>query len=354
MGWFKKLKKKVKSNWNGLRRGVKKYGPAAAAIGSMFIPGVGAAVKAGIGKVGSFLGLGNGAATGAATKAAAGGFFDTTLGKATLGIGQTALAGNQAESQIKLGNQLDMQNQKEMFDYRIQQGMAAGMTPYEMYMGPAAGAGGGTSGSGATLGNQPMQAAQANIQQQTALQQQETELKKTAMQTEATKYAADKAAEAQTGVAQMQTETQKLIAANQLQFNEKTYLNVTLPEASAKIGKTEAETDKLLNEVVTSTPEFVKFMKMLSMGVDNTLSAFLQNMDGYNLVDPGSVAKIPEHKRKEILAMLLAIQSGTLKNVEGLKKVGGDIMDAAQIPTMGVRDIKGANDHTRAAINAGG
>lgn len=259
---------------------------------------------------------------------------------------------------LQFGAGLDLQNQKDIFDYRINRGLEHGMTPYEMFMGPAAGGGGGTSNLGATLGNAASQQEIASKQRNQEITQRAldraTTLQQTKMQTDAQVKTAEISAGASIQNTQTQTRTQQLIANNQLSLNQKTYENVTLPEAAARINKTEAETKKLLNEVATSTPDFVKFMKMLSMGVDNTLSAFVQNMDGYNLVDPESVKKIPVHKRAEILSLMLAIQSGTLKNVKGLENLGNEVIDSQRKqPVMG-NQYDNSNKIMRHMINLGG
>ena len=163
----KKVKKTVKKVAKKVKRGVKKYGK----------PLLGLAAG---GWLGSSL-LGNGDSQNPSGES--GGFWNTTkkvLGNIGSGItkvgnwlgfgpdGQTSTLGNMfgkavdygmtkrgtdqaqahARGKLILGNRLDLANQQKMFDYRIRKGQEAGMTPYEMYMGPAAGAGGGTTGSG--------------------------------------------------------------------------------------------------------------------------------------------------------------------------------------------------------------
>lgn len=251
------------------------------------------------------------------------------------------------------GGREDLKNQQKMFDYRIQQGLAHGMTPFEMFSGPAASGGGGTSNMGATLGNQAGQLAQQSLKLNQEVAEREKdrklELAKVQMQTDASK-----------AIAGLQTETTKrgqdlthAIQSGNLRLSQATYKNVTLPQAAAALRKTEAETDKILNEVATSRPVFVKYMKMLSMGVDNTISAYLQNMYGYNLVDPEEVAKIPRSQRKQILSTLLGVQSGTIKNIEGLKIFGAQVGDHVK-GFSPKKSINKANDVTRHMINQGG
>ena len=240
-----------------------------------------------------------------------------------------------------------------MFDYRINKGLEHGMTPYEMFSGPAASAGGGTTGSGNVLGNPASQLAQQQmkIKQETneRAKDRETELTKVQMQTEASKQIAGVQADTTKRGQDLTYEVQQ----GNLQINQDTYRNITLPKAAQMLKKSVAETDKLLNEVATTRPVFIKFMKMLSMGVDNTLSAYLQNMYGYNLVDPKDVARIPQGQRKQILSTLLGIQSGTLKNIEGLKIFGEELGSKMTKPQLG-RGKQKANDVTRHMINNAG
>jgi hypothetical protein len=254
-----------------------------------------------------------------------------------------------------LGNSLDMHNQKSMYDYRIEKGLSYGMTPYEMFSGPAAGAGGGTSGSAQVLGNQL--SAQAMNKQK--LSQEITEKSKDRKSAEnianIQANSAENIARINAGVTSRGQDLQHMIQSGNLKLNQDTYNYVTLPKAAAVLQKTKEETKRIINEVVTSTPKFVKYMKMLSMGVDNTMSAFLQNMDGYNLTDPEDVKKMSKEKRKEIFSLMLGIQSGTLKNIEGIKIFGKSVEDMVSLPTLGNKGAYNrSNQHTQAAINSGG
>ena len=250
--------------------------------------------------------------------------------------------------QITLGNQLDMSNQKEMFDYRINQGIQAGMTPYEMFMGPAAGAGGGTTGSGNTLGNSQSQRDQQMMTQslqreenmadrelalmQAKLQAQ-TQIGQAQIAADASKYQANASLLGNAGatIAGMRnvdvtTANQRHIAHIQneieqgrLELDKKTYENVTLPGAAATIGKTKKETDKIVNEIVTSTPEFVRQMKKWSMGVDNMMVEYFSATYGVDITDPDSIKRIPKQMRKDFLTAVMAFQSTLGKEMAGVK-----------------------------------
>ena len=276
------------------------------------------------------------------------------IGGAIIGgamLGSSVLGGKNQRSATREGYGLDLQGQKEIFDFKTQRGIENGLTPYEVFAGPGGNASGGTSNMGQTMGNQ---AAQQTANINNAILQ--MGLKK--MDNDTAKEVAGIQAAANKEVAGIQSDTQKLIAANKLSLDRDTYNNITIPESAAKLKISAEELKIKLNNVATSKPEFVKFMKMLTMGVDNTLSAFIQNVDGYNLTDPESVAKIPIEKREEILSMMLAIQSGTLKNVEGFLKIGSDVMEnLPKLPNVKQNlgtGRKGGNRHMQHMINNAG
>lgn len=256
-------------------------------------------------------------------KTAAGAFLGSAAGslgsKVVSGSNKPAYSQEDVLEQITLGNQQDISNQKEMFDYRIDQGINAGMTPYEMYMGPAAGAAGGTTGSGQTLGNA---ATQKSIAQQQIKEQQRMQLAGNATQLMQTKMQTD----AQKDVAQIQAGATEYGA--DLQYQAKMVANaieqnkldtVVIPMAAANIGKTEKETERLINEIATSKPEFVLRRLELTMGMDNQLTELMKLHFGISLNDPSSFAKLSEKRRKDIIAFAMAMQSGLAKNIEGAK-----------------------------------
>lgn len=269
------------------------------------------------------------------------GFFDglVDFGKDILGAGASALGGSlggaagniilgdpepdysQEEilEQITLGNKLDIRNQKEMFDYRINQGVAAGMTPFEMYMGPAAGAGGGTTGSGQTLGNAATAKNQAQIQaemqQRSQIANNTAALAQTKMQTDAQRDVAKIQAGATEYGADLQYNAQMVKNAIERDKLE----TVVIPMAAANIGKTEKETERIINEIATSEPKFVLRLKELTMGVDNQLAEMLKLHYGISLNDPSTFRNKSESERKEIISYAMAIQSGVAKNIEGVK-----------------------------------
>lgn len=230
--------------------------------------------------------------------------------------------------QIQLGNQMDLANQKEMMRHRLETGFSHGLTAYEMFMGPTASAGGGTSGSGQVLGNaansQGMQQRQLDQDRQLAWQSKladiSTELLKTKMQTETQKEVAGVSA----GASRYAADTQAAIAEGRLQLDRDTYKFINLPAAAANLKKSEQEIAKLVNEVATSDKEFVVMMKQLSMGADNMLVEYFSRHHGINLSDPESFTRLPKDKREALLTAMIALKSSSATEARGLSSVLGD------------------------------
>ena len=239
-----------------------------------------------------------------------------------IGAPDPAYTQEEIKEQITLGNQLDLSNQKEMFDYRINQGVEAGMTPYEMYMGPAAGAGGGTTGSGQTLGNAASQknvaAIQAQQQQRNQFAQNATALAQTKMQTDAQRDVAEISA----GVQTRGQDIDQAIREGALELDRERLNKIDLPQAAATLKKTEQETRKLINEVVTSNPKFLTAMKQLSMGHQNLLVELFLRDQKISLSDPDSFMSKSAEERAAILTKLIALSSNVYSEAKGAASLG--------------------------------
>lgn len=225
---------------------------------------------------------------------------------------------------VRLGNQEDLRNQKLAYDHRITRMKEYGLTPVEMFGSPASGAGGGTSGTGQTLGNMASQQAmqkqelrqQARLQQNQLTQTLGTELLKTKMQTDAQK---DVAA-TQAGVTTRGQDINQAIAQQTLKLDrEKLELEVT--KATAQIGLTKAQTQKTLNEVATSDKKFVTAMKQLSMGPANLLVELTMRDYGISLSDD-SFNKLSSDQRQAILTKLTALASTVYVEGQGSAALG--------------------------------
>ena len=241
------------------------------------------------------------------------------------GVGMFKRQAQHQKDMLQLGNTLDMQNQRSMFDYRIQRGMDEGLTPFEMFLGPAGGAGGGTSGSGAVLGNTAMHQEMMKRDQQNNVinKQLAVDLLKTKMQTDAQKDVAGITA----GASRYQTDVMSAIQAGTLKLNKDRYDNIDLPQAASKLNLTRAQTEKALNEMVTSSAEFQEHMKRLSMGVDNMVVEYVQNMYGFKVTDKQSIQALGKQKQKEILSLLIGLGSTLQKEVSGVQSLGSGAME---------------------------
>ena len=222
---------------------------------------------------------------------------------------------------INLGNQWDIANQKEMFDYRISQGLEAGMTPYEMYMGPAAGAGGGTTSSGQTLGNAGNQAALTNAQLKQQADQKDrdryTALAQTAMQTSAQKDVANIQAGATTGAATITAETNERIAEVVNNLRERELEEVAIKRVANETGVAEAQVKKLLNEA-KFTPEFKREITKMTMGVSNSVNLMLQKRFGVDVTSEKEMQKLSDKQMRNVLHVFMAADSNLYTEIAGL------------------------------------
>jgi hypothetical protein len=277
------------------------------------------------------------------------------------GLGMAKRTQKWTQENIRLGNSLDMQNQKEMFDYRIDAGLEAGMTPYEMFMGPAAGAGGGTTGSGAVLGNSAQQLGkqmmQNKQQQQMVKTQIVADLAKTKMQTDSQK----EVAEIQAGASRYGTDVKAATDAARLALDKETYVNTIAPKAAAELGLTVQQTLKAVNEVATSEPKFLKMMKVATMSSENILATLTALGLPFDVLNPEDARKLTPKQREEVTRQILGILSHTRKEAEGLKAIFQDAVERLReppgmSPVMGNGDsrIDGANKIQRHMINQGG
>ena len=235
------------------------------------------------------------------------------------GLGMAKRNQEWVQENLTLGNKLDLENQKAMFNYRIQSGIRDGMTPFEMYMGPAAGAGGGTTGSGQTLGNSASQLGQQMMQQKNQNRivnaQIGADLLKTKMQTDAQRDVA----ETQFKGTQYSADTQKAIAVGRLGFDKEVYYKTTAPEAAARMGLTTQQTLKAANEVVTSDKEFVKLMKVASMSSENILATLVAIGLPFDVLEPNEAKKLTKEEREKATAAILSLLSTSRKELTGLE-----------------------------------
>lgn len=233
--------------------------------------------------------------------------------------------------QVRLGNDLDLRNQKQMFDYRINQGTEAGMTPYEMFMGPAAGAGGGTTGSGNTLGNaaNSQSIAMEQRQQDNRLRMQQmgmqagTQLATANIQADAQRDVAKISA----GVTERGQDVNKQIADNILALDKQRLQNET-KKVAAQVKVSEQELLYKINQTATSDPKFMTAMKQLSMGPANLLVELTLRHHGIQLSDQ-SFMNMSHAQRVEILQELTALASNAYVEGKGVAALGSDVSETS-------------------------
>ena len=285
---------------------------------------------------GSFVGAGAGGGTAAFLGSGGGSSFLNTFG--------AGLAGGFAQSfGTALGSQLlgedgfnksdlayshhkDIETYKRIRNSNFRFQTKKGLNAYEALMGPQGGGETGPTASGQVLGNAKtaeMQqdradaraAFQAGLDRQMALQQ-------TAMQTEAQKYSADKAAEASGYQADRNYASQALharIKMRSIALDEKIYDTISVPAAAANLAKTQQEVKKLINEVVTSRPDFLKAMKLLSMGVENSIQTLLLNGQPFDITSRESLLKATPDQKAQMLMTMVGVNSHLYKESTGLQ-----------------------------------
>ena len=236
--------------------------------------------------------------------------------------------------QIKLGNQMDLANQKEMFDYRINAATDAGLTNVEAFGSPAAGAGGGTTGSGNTLGNMASSQAVADRQMD---QQREamylkagTDLAATHMQTQAQRDVAD----IQADTADKDRTTRELIAGNQLALDTRQLQEIAIPDLANKTGLNEQQIKVAINEAANTDPAWVRKKTVMQLGVDNGIQNLILGRLNLDLTNPDQIANLTDEQYNDALTALLSAASGTGKTAEAVKSIFERIFKfAADQPT---------------------
>ena len=247
---------------------------------------------------------------------------------------------NQADilEQITLGNQQDIENQKAMFDHRLNAGFSRGLTPQEMFGSPAAGSGGGTTGSGATLGNQASAQSiaskqlrqQQEMQYQTLGVQAATQLMQTEMQTDAQRDVAKIGAGATVESAEISAAVQQarnLIEQGRLDLDTRNYEEVTLKAAAENLKLTKQQTLKATNEVATSNPKFIRAMKILTMSAENLIATVMVNGQPVDVTDPQQLSKMTVAQKSKLLNGLIAMSSHSFRESSGIGAKASEVFE---------------------------
>lgn len=220
------------------------------------------AIGAALGAIGSSLG----GAAGIGAAAAKG------LGSLALGAAGT-----------HIGNKLAQSAYEDQYGFLTEQGL----TPQEI-----AGSGGysGPGNPGATLGNNASEMARIAIQQEFEAQQRELDRQTMERGQDASMINTERSASATEASAAMAAGT----AANRLDFERQQYEEVTFPQA--------------VNNLITSSPEFVMKRLLLTMGEDNLMTSMRAIDSGIDLNDPSTIT--PGKVRE--LARYIAAQNSTV------------------------------------------
>ena len=255
---------------------------------------------------------------------------------------------NQSRELMTLGNEQDLANQKAMFDFRMSRARGAGLTNVEAFGSPASGAGGGTTGSGAMLGN--MASTQEASMRQARLAQSENEkdrqasIVQTAMQTQTQKDVAQIGAGATVESATISSEANERIAKMVNELNTRELEEVALKRVANETGVAEAQVKKLLNEA-DFTPEFKRELTKMTMGVSNSVNLMLQKRFGVDVSSEADMQRLSDEEMKNVLHVFMAADSRLYTEIAGilgaasgdkdfnLDPIGSDT--GAEVPNLG-------------------
>ena len=236
--------------------------------------------------------------------------------------------------QMKVGNQLDLDNQKSMFNYRMQQGAEMGLTPVELFGSPASGSGGGTTGSGSTLGNsmsqQQMQGQQLDQQFQQQMQtlgvQAATQLEQTQMQTDAQRDVA----EIQAGVQERGQDIQAMIANNKLELDRRQLEEIAIPDLQNKTNLNAEQIKVAINEAANTDPAWVRKKTVMQLGVDNGIQNLILGKLNLDLTNPEQIQSLTDQQYSDALTALLSASSAIGKNSAAVENIIDRIFDTVK------------------------
>ncbi|NNE63031.1 MAG: hypothetical protein HKN34_03010 [Gammaproteobacteria bacterium] len=198
---------------------------------------------------------------------------------------------NKAGKMARKGMRYDRRQERHFYNIATQE---RGLTPQEYYGSPA-------PGGSSTAGVQMMGNAHAQNMQALGDAQAATQLGVAKIQADAQKYSADKAA------GEKSADRDQRI---------KEYENIHLPQAQEQLKKTRAETEKIVNDVATSDPKFVRAVKLLSMGPANMAATIV--LEKYGVKDPAELEKLSTEEKRLLLTEMLGNESVARKEIQGL------------------------------------
>lgn len=233
-----------------------------------------------------------------------------------------------SQEDVRMGHTEDTRSFKERSEYSWDKAKDRGLTPQEYYGSSAAG-GSSSSGGANVLGNsqdkEQLQQSKIHQESQQRSLDRQTQLQQTKMQTDTQKEVASIQAGTSRANVKTQTQTQRYSAELQNALATKNYqlakqklYQVELPKLKAELKISSQQFKKLSNQIATTTPKFMLYMKKLSMGVDNMMVEFLQHSYGVNITDPKSIQAMSLSERKAFISHTAGINSQVFKEASGL------------------------------------
>lgn len=196
---------------------------------------------------------------------------------------------------------------RDQYDWK--QAEDRGLTPQEFYGSPAAG--GSAATAGASLGNNSGSAMQDFARMQWESSEREKDRQK------------DKdIAEIQTGtqrdITAEQLRVQQLIENRKADLTERQLNEAVIPAAAANIGVSEQQVKLLIEQTKTATPSFQRAQKLLSMGVENTLTTMIMKRYGIDPTSGKAMQALTEDQYDEALSLMMAMTSHSYKELQGI------------------------------------
>ncbi len=229
---------------------------------------------------------------------------------------------------VEAGHKLDNQYRSLAESAQWDKAEERGLTPQEYYGSGASGAPS-VSGGATVLGNNQTaldsQRIQASTQMRNAAAERANKLLQTKIQSDTQIKSAQISAGATTrGQDITQTtqtrgqDLQNAIATKNYALAKKRLDTIETPKLLQELKISAQQFKKLTNEIATSKPKFMLYMKKLSMGVDNMMVEFLQHAYGVDITDPKSVQAMTQQQRAAFLQHAAAINSSVFKQAAGL------------------------------------
>lgn len=233
-------------------------------------------------------------------------------------VGPAALGAVLGRKAAKEGASIDDRSYRRRDAYDWEMGQKRGLTAQEYYGSPASG-GSASSGAGAVLGNS------SNTAITTA---------SNAIQKDLDRKTIERGQDAQVEIANIQAGVQtrgqdidERLRQGELDLKTNTYERVTLPMAAAELRISEQRLNVLLNEVVTSSPSFVKQKILLQMGVENTIQTVILKKHKVDPTDQATIDRLSEKEYKYLLAQLFAAGSRFNREIEGISGLAKKKLD---------------------------